>query len=74
MKKKEKLSQLENDVSKLEREISIKIQTNQMKQHEEALPVVEKKEALVVELKQHDKEDKNLIKKVYRKKAKGLKI
>ena len=68
------LLQLKHDVSKLEREISIKIQTNQMKQHEEALPIAEKKEALVVELKQHDKEDKNLIKKVCQKKARGLKI
>ena len=72
--KDDELLQLKHDVSKLEREISIKIQTNQMKQHAEALPIAEKKEALVVELKQHDKEDKNLIKKVCQKKARGLKI
>ena len=67
------LSQLKQDVSKLEREISIKIQTNQMTQHEEAIPVAEKKEALVVELK-NDDEEKGFVKKVCQKKTKGLKI
>jgi hypothetical protein len=68
--KDNELSQLKQDVSKLEREISIKIQTNQMKQHEGIIPVAEKKEALVVELK----DDKNLVKKVCQKRTKGLKI
>lgn len=68
--KDNELSQLKQDVSKLEREISIKIQTNQMKQHEEVIPVADKKEALVVELE----EDKNLMKKACQKKTKGLKI
>ena len=72
--KDNELSQLKHDVSKLEREISIKIQTNQMKQHEEVVPVSEKQEALVVELKQNDIEDKNLAKKLCQKKTKGLKI
>ena len=45
------LSQLKLDVTKLEREISIKIQTNQMKRHKgEVLPLAEKSEAVVVEL------------------------
>jgi hypothetical protein len=69
------LSHLKQDVSKLEREISIKIQTNQMKRHEEIVPVTEKKEGLVVELKKDNNEDKLLLKnKTCLKKAKGLKI
>ena len=49
--KHDELLQLKMDVAKLEREISIKIQTNQMKQHEgELKPVPEKNEAMVVDL------------------------
>jgi N12 class adenine-specific DNA methylase len=82
--KSNELSQLKSDVAKLEREISIKIQTNQMKQHEGELhPSVEKNEAVVVDLKIHkdgltEKNENNnvLVKKneLAPKKIKGLRI
>lgn len=49
--KESELSQLKRDVAKLEREISIKIQTNHMKQFEgEVQSPVEKNNAVVIEL------------------------
>ena len=78
------LSQLKLDIAKLEREISIKIQTNQMKQHEGELhPSFEKNEGVVVELNTHknghaikNENDNVLIKKteLTPKKVKGLRI
>ena len=49
--KEDELVQLKKDVSKLEREICIKIQTNQMKQHNAVDEnTVEIKEALVIKM------------------------
>jgi hypothetical protein len=82
--KNEELSQLKMSVEKLEREISIKIQANQMKQHEGDLqPTIEKSEAVVVELNTH--KNGHIIEKAHSKvslkknelspkKVKGLKI
>jgi hypothetical protein len=54
------LSQLRSHVAKLEREISIKIQTNQMKQHEgEIHPPSQKNDAVIIEL--NTKENANVI-------------
>lgn len=82
--KSNELAQLKTEVAKLEREISIKIQTNQMKQHEGEPHVMnEKTEAVIVELNTHknghtvEKENgKVLIQKneLSPKKAKGLRI
>lgn len=82
--KSNELSQLKLDVAKLEREISIKIQTNQMKQHEGELhPSIEKNEAVVVDLSTHknshsikNEGDNVLVKKndLTQKKVKGLRI
>jgi N12 class adenine-specific DNA methylase len=81
--KTEELSQLKMEVSKLERQIAIKIQTNQMKQHEGENNSVEKKEAVIVELNSQKNDhmigkgnEQALIKKneVSQKKAKGLRI
>ncbi|HUZ57808.1 MAG TPA: helicase-related protein [Hanamia sp.] len=68
--KENELAQLKKDVSKLEREISIKIQENQMKQHGVAdETIVETKEAPVVKM------EKSLLpKKELTKKAKGLRV
>ena len=76
--KENELIQLKKDVSKLEREISIKIQENQMKQHNVAdKNTVEVKEAPVVKLDtKAQKADKPLLpkKQVMERKAKGIRI
>ena len=81
--KSDELLQLKSEVAKLEREISVKIQTNQMKQHEgETHPSNEKNEAVVVELNTDEndkligKENNVLLKKndIVPKKVKGLRI
>ena len=68
--KENELAQLKKDVSKLEREISIKIQQNQMKQHEAAdEKVVELKETPVVKI------EKSLLpKKEMTRKSKGMRV
>ena len=64
--KENELGQLKKDVSKLEREISIKIQENQMKQHNEESQV---KEILAVKM------EKSLLpKKEIVKKSKGIRV
>ena len=64
--KENELAQFKKDVSKLEREISIKIQENQMKQHE-VTDVV--KETAVIKI------EKSLLpKKEYTKKSKGIRV
>ena len=79
----EELSQLKMDVAKLEREISIRIQKNQMQQHEGEHKPVEKNDAVVVELNKHknghavkEENEKALVNKneVSQKKVKGLRI
>lgn len=79
--KGEELSQLKSEVTKLEREISIRIQTNQMKQHDvEVQPVIEKNEAVVVELNGHKnnnsvgKDNSVLLKKKELSPKKGIRI
>ena len=68
---------MKKDVSKLEREISIKIQENQMKQHN---PIEEKtievKEALVVKMDTKEVKEKTLLpkKENVMKKEKGLRV
>ena len=69
--KENELGQLKKDVSKLEREISIKIQENQMKQHEVAdEDSVEIKQAIVVKM------GRSLLpkKEIPNRKAKGVRI
>jgi len=69
--KENELVQFKKDVSKLEREISIKIQENQMEQHNVANEKsIEVKEALVVKM------EKSLLpkKEIVNKKTKGVKI
>ncbi|MGF2414476.1 MAG: helicase-related protein, partial [Ferruginibacter sp.] len=69
--KENELAQFKKDVSKLEREISIKIQENQMKQHEVVdETIVETKEDLLVKM------EKSLLpkKEVPNRKAKGLRV
>jgi hypothetical protein len=69
--KENELAQLKKDVSKLEREISIKIQENQMKQHNVGDEnTVEVKEAPVIKI------EKSLLpkKEIGDRKAKGMRI
>lgn len=81
--KSDELAQLKHKVANLEREISIKIQANHMKQHEGEHMPVEKNDAVVVEL--NEQQNNNAIKKensdamtnknaIVPKKSKGLRI
>ena len=76
--KENDLAQLKKDVSKLEREISIKIQENQMKQHNAIDEQnVEMKEAPVVKMNtKESKADKSLLpkKEITMRKEKGLRV
>jgi N12 class adenine-specific DNA methylase len=76
--KEEELAQLKKDVSKLEREISIKIQANQMKQHNTADEnTVEIKEAPVIKMNYEElKFEKKLLpkKEMSQRKEKSLRI
>ena len=76
--KENDLAQLKKDVSKLEREISIKIQENQMKQHNAVDEQnVEMKEAPVVKMNtKESKADKSLLpkKEITMRKEKGLRV
>ena len=67
--KENELAQLKQDVSKLEREISINIQANQMKQHNEVDKSTKDQKETVVTMK-------SLLpkKQVVEKQAKGVKI
>lgn len=67
--KENELTQLKKDISKLEREISIKIQESQMKQHNTTDEIkVEVKETPVVKM------EKSLLPKKETKKTKGIRI
>jgi len=76
--KEEELSQLKKDVSKLEREISIKIQANQMKQHNTPDDnTVELKEAPVIKMEYKElKTEKNRLseKEMPQRKKRSLRI
>src|SRR5665213_3458208 len=76
--KEAELAQLKKDVSKLEREILIKIQENQMKQHNATDDnTIEIKEAQVIKMDyQKLKSEKNLLpkKEIYQRKVKGVRI
>lgn len=72
--KEDELARLKKDVSRLEREITMKIQANQMKQHEQA---EEQKEAPVIQLNpQNDSSEKSLLpkKKTDDNKVKGMRV
>ena len=70
------LAQFKKDVSKLEREISIKIQENQMKQHEikEENTVMIKESLTAIKMKA--KENKSLLpkKELAKEKSKGIRV
>jgi N12 class adenine-specific DNA methylase len=71
--KEDELAQIKKDVSRLEREISIKIQENQMKQHEPELPV----EAPVIKINTDNTDSKKTLlpkKKIDDAKAKGIRV
>ena len=76
--KEGELAQLKKDVSKLEREISIKIQENQMKQHNVADEnTIEVKEAPVIKMDTKDqKSEKTLLlkKEIASRKERGLRV
>ncbi|HET7119454.1 MAG TPA: helicase-related protein, partial [Hanamia sp.] len=76
--KEKELAQLKKDVSKLEREISIKIQENQMKQHNSIGDnAAEIKEAPVIKMDYQElKSEKSLLpkKEIYQRKVKSLRI
>ncbi|HEY5464207.1 MAG TPA: hypothetical protein VIJ95_13175 [Hanamia sp.] len=76
--KEKELAQLKKDVSKLEREISIKIQENQMKQHNATDDnTIEIKEAPVIKTDYQElKSEKSLLpkKEIYQRKVKSLRI
>jgi hypothetical protein len=72
--KENELAQLKKDISRLEREITMKIQANQMKQHEQT---EEPNEAPVIQLSsQNGNSEKSLLpkKKMDDKKAKGVRV
>ncbi|HEX5152860.1 MAG TPA: helicase-related protein [Parafilimonas sp.] len=81
--KSQELSQMKMEIAKLEREISIKIQKNQMKQGEGEHTPAQKNNAVVIDLNNHTnsdtvkkEDDKKLINKnaIAPKKVKGLRI